>query len=80
MYSKHNTRHDTKTLVTQNIIYIILYSLSMATALSFNTFMVDLLRDMYPENLVMAHAIYVAILMIITLAVAVFFGENINSR
>jgi hypothetical protein len=69
---------ETNNLILSNTKSILLYSLSLAAAFGFNDLILTIFSTFSWNNHIIAKAIYVVIMFIITLWIAFYFGSEIT--
>ena len=77
--SQHNLLQSNSDNVKNNIIIIILYSLSLTAALGFNDLILTIFNNFKWTKSITAKIVYVSIIAFITIIVAYYFNSTIKS-
>ena len=77
--SQHNLLQSNSDNVKNNIIIIILYSLSLTAALGFNDLILTIFNNFKWTKSITAKIVYVSIISFITIIVAYYFNSTIKS-
>ena len=77
--SQHNLLQSNSDNVKNNIIIIILYSLSLTVALGFNDLILTIFNNFKWTQSITAKIVYVSTITVITIIVAYYFNSTIKS-
>lgn len=70
-------RVEKKPVIISNIKSIILYALSMTTALGFNSLMSAIFDSFHAKKVILAKALYVGAILAVTIIVAYYAGSTV---